>query len=110
MRKTETSGWMVPGSPGALRRALRLAVIALGIGVVMTAGVARAQDDEEDEKTFEEKIIEGIMAGIGGTHMEKQGIDHRERAPLGVPPKNDPPPPPTGSGHAKNLPKNPDQA
>src|SRR6267378_7768521 len=55
MRKTETSGWMVPGSPGALRRALRLAVIALGIGVVMTAGVARAQDDEEDEKTFEEK-------------------------------------------------------
>src|SRR5258707_5053078 len=86
MRKTETSGWMVPGSPGALRRALRLAVIALGIGVVMTAGVARAQDDEEDEKTFEEKIIEGIMAGIGGTKMVKPGIRCRDRAsPVGSP-------------------------
>jgi len=110
MRKTETSGWMVPGSPGALRRALRLAVIALGIGVVMTAGVARAQDDEEDEKTFEEKIIEGIMAGIGGTNMENRGIDYRERSPLVVPPKIDLPPPATGSAEVKNWPKDPDEA
>lgn len=111
MRKTETSGWMVPGSPGALRRALRLSVIALGIGVVMTAGVARAQDDEEDEKTFEEKIIEGIMAGIGGTNMENRGIDYRERSPLVVPPKIDLPPP-AGSAEVKapNWPKDPDEA
>src|SRR5882724_5828057 len=112
MRKTETSGWMVPGSPGALRRALRLAVIALGIGVVMTAGIARAQDDEEDEKTFEEKIIEGIMAGIGGTNMENRGIDYRERSPLVVPPKIDLPPPASGSAEVKapNWPKDPDEA
>jgi hypothetical protein len=112
MRKTETSGWMVPGSPGALRRAMRLTVIALGIGVVMTAGVARAQDDEEDEKTFEEKIIEGIMAGIGGTNMENRGIDYRERSPLVVPPKIDLPPPATGSAEVKspNWPKDPDEA
>src|SRR5713101_10074856 len=112
MRKTETSGWMVPGSPGALRRALRLAVIALGIGVVMTAGIARAQDDEEDDKTFEEKIIEGIMKGIGGTNMENRGIDYRERSPLVVPPKIDLPPPATGSAEVKapNWPKDPDEA
>jgi len=55
---------------GALSRALRLAAIALGIGLVMTAGAARAQDDDEDDKTFEEKVIEGIMAGIGGTNMD----------------------------------------
>jgi len=112
MRKTETSGWMVPGSPRALRRALRLAVIALGIGVVMTAGIARAEDDEEDEKTFEEKIIEGIMAGIGGTNMENRGIDYRERSPLVVPPKIDLPPPATGSAEVKapNWPKDPDEA
>src|SRR5712664_4029575 len=112
MRKTETSGWMVPGSPGALRRALRLAVIALGIGVVMTTGVARAQDDEEDEKTFEEKIIEGIMAGIGGTNMENRGIDYRERSPLVVPPKLDLPPPASTSADVKapNWPKDPDEA
>jgi hypothetical protein len=112
MRKTETSGWMVPGSPGALRRALRLAAIALGIGVVMTAGIARAQDDEDDEKTFEEKIIEGIMAGIGGTNMENRGIDYRERSPLVVPPKIDLPPPASGSADVKapNWPKDPDEA
>src|SRR6266705_3501574 len=113
MRKTEASGWMVPNSSRALSRALRLAVIALGIGVVMTAGAARAgDDDDEDDKTFEEKIIEGIMAGIGGTNMENRGIDYRERSPLVVPPKLDLPPPASSSADVKapNWPKDPDEA
>jgi hypothetical protein len=112
MRRTETSGWIVPSSSRALRRALWLAVIALGIGVVMTAGAARAQDDDEDEKTFEEKIIEGIMAGIGGTNMENRGIDYRERSPLVVPPKLDLPPPASATADVKapNWPKDPDEA
>ena len=93
MRETGASAWMVRKSSKALTRALRLAVIALGIGLVMTAGAARAQDDDEDDKTFEEKMIEGIMAGIGGTNMENHGIDYRERSPLVVPPKLDLPPP-----------------
>jgi len=83
MRRTEASGWMVRNSSEALSRALRLAVIALGIGLVMTAGAARAQDDDEDDKTFEEKVIEGIMAGIGGTNMDNRGIEYRERSPAG---------------------------
>jgi len=112
MRKTEANGWIVPSSSKALRRALRLAVIALGIGVVMTAGAARAQEDDEDDKTFEEKIIEGIMAGIGGTNMENRGIDYRERSPLVVPPKLDLPPPASASADVKasNWPKDPDEA
>src|SRR5258706_6875870 len=95
MRRTEASGWMVRNSSEALSRALRLAVIALGIGLVMTAGAARAQDDDEDEdgKTFEEKVIEGIMAGIGGTNMDNQGIEHNEPSPLGVSPNVDLAPP-----------------
>jgi len=112
MRRTEASGWMVRNSPGALSRALRLAVIALGIGLVMTAGAARAQDDDEDDKTFEEKIIEGIMAGIGGTNMDNRGIEYRERSPLVVPPKLDLPPPAAASNEVKapNWPKDPDEA
>jgi type IV secretory pathway VirB10-like protein len=112
MRRTETSGWIVPSSSRALKRALWLTVIALGIGVVMTAGAARAQDDDEDEKTFEEKIIEGIMAGIGGTNMENRGIDYRERSPLVVPPKLDLPPPASAAADVKapNWPKDPDEA
>ena len=105
-------GWIVPSSSRALRRALWLAVITLGIGVVMTAGAARAQDDDEDDKTFEEKIIEGIMAGIGGTNMENRGIDYRERSPLVVPPKLDLPPPASATADVKapNWPKDPDEA
>jgi hypothetical protein len=110
MRKA--SGQTVQKSLRALTRALRLAAIALGIGLVMTAGAARAQEDDEDDKTFEEKIIEGIMAGIGGTNMENKGIDYRERSPLVVPPKIDLPPPASASADVKapNWPKDPDEA
>src|SRR5437667_12609125 len=104
---------MVRNSPGAPRRTLRLAVVAVGVGLVMTAGAARAQDDDEDDKTFEEKIIEGIMAGIGGTNMDNRGIDYRERSPLVVPPKMDLPPPAAGTSaetKAPNWPKDPDEA
>ena len=112
MRDTETSGWIVQNSPAALTRALRLGIVALGIGLVMTAGAARAQDADEDDKTFEEKVIEGIMAGIGGTNMENRGIEYRERSPLVVPPKLELPPPESVKGEIKdkNWPKDPDEA
>jgi hypothetical protein len=112
MRRTEASGWMVRNSSRALSRGFRLAVVALGVGLVMTAGAARAQDDDEDDKTFEEKVIEGIMAGIGGTNMENRGIEYRERSPLVVPPKLDLPPPAAASNEVKaaNWPKDPDEA
>jgi hypothetical protein len=108
MRETGASGWIVRNSPGAL--ALRLAVVALGVGLVMTTGAARAQDDDDD-KTFEEKVIEGVMRGLGGTNMDNQGIDYRERSPLVVPPRLDLPPP-AASAEVKtpNWPKDPDEA
>ena len=111
MRETEASFWIVQNSKGTLTRALRLAAIAMGIGLVMAAGPVRAGDDDEDDKTFEEKIIEGIMKGIGGTNMENQGIDYRERSPLVVPPKLDLPPPAATSAEVKapNWPKDPDE-
>jgi hypothetical protein len=79
----------------------------------MASGVARAQDaEEDDDKTFEEKIIEGIMRGIGGTNMENRGIDYRERSPLVVPPKLDLPPPASAAQASAppNWPKDPDEA
>jgi hypothetical protein len=95
-----------------LTRGFRLSAVALGIGLVMAVGAARAGDDEDDDKTFEEKIIEGIMAGIGGTNMDNRGIDYRERSPLVVPPKLDLPPPAGTQAEAKapNWPKDPDEA
>jgi len=95
-----------------LTRGLRFAAVAAGIGLVMAAGPVRAGDDDDEDKTFEEKIIEGIMAGIGGTNMDNRGIDYRERSPLVVPPKLDLPPPEPAKGEIKdpNWPKDPDEA
>jgi hypothetical protein len=109
MRLTRTTDVQKPSR--ALTRALRLAVVALGIGIVMSAGAARAEDDEDDDKTIEEKIIGGFMSGIGATNMENKGIEYRERSPLVVPPRLDLPPPANASAEVKaaNWPKDPDE-
>jgi hypothetical protein len=108
-------GWMPRIGTATLLRALRLATLVLGVGVVVTTGVARAQDDEDqgDDKTFEEKILDNIMSGIGATNMQNhKGIDYRERSPLVVPPTNELPPPVSTSAevNAPNWPKDPDVA
>jgi hypothetical protein len=109
MLRTKASGWIVQ-NPSKAMRALRLAAIVLGVGVVMSANAARAQDDDEDDSTFEEKIIKQIMTGIGGTNMENTGIEYRERSPLVIPPRSDLPPPASAAVEAPvpNWPKDPD--
>jgi hypothetical protein len=104
MRKT-----MMPQKP--LTRAARVSAIALGVGLLFASNAARAGDDE-DEPTFEDKIITGIMKGLGGINMDNSGIDYRERSPLVVPPKLDLPPPASASTETKapNWPKDPDEA
>jgi hypothetical protein len=109
MRDTDASGWMVRNFSRRLTRGLWLATVTLSIGFVMASGPVRAADEDEDDKTFEEKIIEGIMRGIGGTNMENRGIEYRERSPLVVPPKLDLPPPASAdAAAAPNWPKDPD--
>jgi hypothetical protein len=110
MRETEASCWMVQKT--SLTRTMRFAAMALGVGLVMAAGPVRAGDDEEeDDRTFEEKIIHNIMTGLGGTNMETKGIEYRERSPLVVPPKIDLPPPAASTeAKAPNWPKDPDEA
>ena len=108
MPKTDANGSMATISP----RALRFSAVALGIGILVTSGVARAQDDDGDDKTFEEKIIEGVMRGLGATNMDNSGIDYRERSPLVVPRTLDLPPPASAKAEvtAPNWPKDPDEA
>src|ERR1700761_2413586 len=108
MRKTDAACLMLPGTP---TRAARVSAIALGLGLLVASSAAWAGDDE-DEPTFEEKIIPGIMKGIGGTNMDNSGIDYRERSPLVVPPKLDLPPPASSRAEVKvpNWPKDPDEA
>ncbi len=106
MRKT----LMLRKSPRALRAA-RVSAVALGVGLLFASSAAWAGDDE-DEPTFEEKIITGIMRGLGGVNMDNSGIEYRERSPLVMPPKLDLPPPAASSAEVKvpNWPKDPDEA
>lgn len=100
--------------PRARKYALRLSAVAIGIGLLAVSTVARAQDDGDgsDSKTFEQKIIDNIMHGIGAVGPEDSGIDYRERSPLVVPPKLDLPPPVSAKSEvsAPNWPKDPDVA
>ena len=46
MRQAEASDCIVQNPSRTMMRALRLAAIVLGIGLVMSANAARAEDDE----------------------------------------------------------------
>ncbi|NEV78600.1 hypothetical protein DYI24_16290 [Rhodopseudomonas sp. BR0C11] len=111
MRQTDSRLPKTETSTAALLRTARVAAVALGVGMVLTVGIARAQDQEEaDDSTFEEKIIKGLMSGIGATNMDNSGINYRERSPLVVPPKLELPPPETAAAAAPapNWPKDAD--
>jgi hypothetical protein len=64
----------------------------LGITLVFALGVAAFAEDDEDEDTFEQKVIKNIMKGMGAD-VDKDRIDFRERSPLVIPPTRDLPPP-----------------
>ncbi|MET3906351.1 hypothetical protein ABID59_000672 [Bradyrhizobium sp. S3.3.6] len=112
MGSSETSGSIGRDARRGLWLALKLSAVALGIGLVMSAGPVRAGDDgdDDDDMTFEEKLIDNLMSGIGAKSMEKKGIEYRERSPLVVPPKLDLPPPASADAKdAPNWPKDPDE-
>jgi hypothetical protein len=115
MRETRAAGLLVQNLTdqnlsNTLARAPRLAAVALGIGLVMTVSAARAGSDDEDNRSFSEKIVDGIKSGFSTTNMDSKGIDYRERSPLVVPPQLDLPPPGAAASQviAPNWPKDPD--
>jgi len=90
---------------------LRRAFLACLCGVLLTlpvAASAQAQDDDED--TFEQKIIKNILGGMG-VDVGRPGIDYRERSPLVIPPTRDLPPPQEAGTAARNpaWPREPDR-
>jgi len=94
--------------------AMTLRAVLAGATVCMAfaihAGPALAgDDDDDDEPSIEQKVIRGIMHGIGAVDGTEKGIDYRERSPLVVPPKLNLPPPESANATPKaNWPKDPD--
>lgn len=81
---------------------LRLGLIAAVCALISFGNVAQAQqatDDEDD--TFEQKVIKGILGGLG-VNVGGAGIDYRERSPLVIPPSMDLPPPNSPNAAAGN--------
>ena len=73
------------------------ALLALG-----SVGAVKAQQADDDEDTFEQRIIKGILGGLGVDVGNKKGIDYRERSPLVIPPSLDLPPPDQADASARN--------
>ena len=116
MRETRATGLLVQNLTdqnlsNTLARAPRLAAVALGIGLVMTVSAARAGSDDEDSRSFSEKMVDSIKSGFSTTNMDSKGIDYRERSPLVVPPQLDLPPPAAAAREVNvpNWPKDPDE-
>jgi hypothetical protein len=108
MRPTDTNDRTRQNSMTTMMRTCSLAVLSLSLGLAMSAGPARAGDDD---RTMSEKISDGFYGMIRGTNMDNRGIDYRERSPLVVPPTLDLPPPASASANAEiaNWPKDPDE-
>jgi hypothetical protein len=80
----------------------------LGFAAVLGIGPALAEDDEP---SFDQKIMQGIMDGLGFKRDGEAGINYQERAPLVIPPSRDLPPPESIGGAAASnpaWPKDPD--
>lgn len=114
MRETGDKGSDVRKRRSGSMRMLRLAVILLGVGLVLGTGAARAQedDDQTDDRTFERRLIDNLMSGLGGKGPADKEIEYRERSPLVLPSNvNQLPPPETKKqALAPNWPKDPDIA
>jgi hypothetical protein len=72
-------------------------------------GAPAVADDDED--SFEERIIKYLLGSVGVDTGNREGIDYRERSPLVLPPSAELPPPDSGPGATANAswPRDPDR-
>jgi hypothetical protein len=82
-------------------------VLVFGAAAVLGLSPVRAA---EDEPTFDQKIMNSIMDGLGFKRDGEAGINYQERAPLVLPPGRDLMPPEQSDAAANNpaWPKDPD--
>ncbi len=96
-----------------LSAAARAAAVAFGVALTLAAPAHAQNADDDDDSTFEERLIRNLMGGLGAkSTMDGKGIEYRERSPLVVPRSADLPAPetvgrtPTG---VANWPKDADE-
>ena len=82
---------------------------AIALGIVAAVSLPQGVRAQDDEPSFEQKIIRGILKGVGLVEDDPT-IDYHERAPLVVPPGTSLPPPQRDANAVggSNWPKDPD--
>jgi hypothetical protein len=90
-------------TPKRPRRLAAAAAVMLAIAVALSAGNARAEDDEENVP-LDTKLLRQFMKDLGLKRDGEPGIEFRERAPLVVPPSRNLPPPRTEEEFAAKTP------
>src|SRR5262245_33522027 len=82
-------------------------MLVLGAAAIVGSAPVRAADDES---TFDQKIVRGIMDGLGFKRDGEAGINYQERAPLVIPSSRDLAPPERSDAATRNpaWPKDPD--
>jgi len=86
------------------------AILAVTLSLALSAGLAYAAENEEEDVPLDTKLFRQFMKDIGA-QRDGPGIEYRERAPLVVPPSRNLPPPQDNTGTvAANpaWPKDPD--
>jgi len=89
-----------------------IAGLALGVALLAVPVPARAGDDEP-APSIDQKVMRGIMEGLGLKRDGEATINYQERAPLVIPPRLDLPPPEKSDAAIANnpaWPKDPDIA
>ncbi len=81
-------------------RAFVTGALAIALVVASAAAPVRAADDDENE-SFDQKLMRQFMEGIG-LRKDGNGIDYHERSPLVVPPSRSLPPPETATSAENN--------
>jgi len=102
--------------PCELRNHSRVsAVLGAALGIFLVAGTAGAAfaADDDDEGTWDQKIMRDVLRGIGLRNGREGSIEYKERPPLVVPPNRELPPPDVTGSIAKPdpaWPSDPDEA
>src|SRR6202171_2875779 len=82
---------------------LRRLLLACACGMVLCVPAALTAHAEDDDDTFEQKVIKNILGGMG-VDVGRASIDYRERSPLVIPPTRDLPPPESAAASPRNPP------
>lgn len=89
----------------------KLSTTCAALALAALLGAVPAVAGEDDEVSFDQKIMRSIMDGLGLKRDGEAGINYQERAPLVIPPSRDLPPPENSDAVIANnpaWPKDPD--